>query len=90
MLCFENFQYNENVGLSNKFKKIINTTATTTVGWDSVINIVTCYGLDCLGIESKWGQDFLHLSRLALGPTQAPSKWVRDLFPECKTTGVWC
>jgi hypothetical protein len=29
-----------------------------------------------LGIESRWGRDFLHLSRPALGPTQPPVQWV--------------
>jgi hypothetical protein len=32
----------------------------------------TDYGLDSPGIKSRWGQDFLHTSRLALGPTQPP------------------
>jgi hypothetical protein len=31
---------------------------------------VTGYGLASPGIESQWGQDFPHLSRPALGPTQ--------------------
>ena len=38
------------------------------VGWYSVVGIVTCYGLDGPGIESRWGWDFLHPSRPALGP----------------------
>jgi len=33
------------------------------------------YGLDGKGIESRWGQDFLHLSRPALGPIQPPVQW---------------
>ena len=33
---------------------------------------MTGYGLDSPGIESRWRRDFLHLSRLALGPTQPP------------------
>ena len=46
------------------------------VGRDSVVGITTCYGLDSLGIEFWWRQDFVHLSRLALGPTQPPIQWV--------------
>jgi hypothetical protein len=38
-------------------------------GPGSSVGIVTDYRLDGLGFESQWGQDFPHLSRLALGPT---------------------
>ena len=41
-------------------------------GPGSVVGIATGYGLDGPGIESRWGRDFLHLSRPALGPTQPP------------------
>jgi hypothetical protein len=57
------------------------------VGWDSSVGIVTRYRLDGLGIESWCEQDFLHLSRLALGPTQPPIEWELGLFPGHKT--VW-
>jgi len=50
------------------------------------IYIVNCYRLDSLGIESHWGRDFLHLSRLALGPTQLPIQWVLGL-PGVKPLG---
>jgi len=39
------------------------------VGRDSAVGTATRYGLDGPGIESRWGRDFLHPSRLALGPT---------------------
>jgi hypothetical protein len=51
------------------------------VGRDSIVSIVTRYGLDGPGIESQWGQDFLHPSRPALGPTQPPIQCVPGLFP---------
>jgi hypothetical protein len=42
----------------------------------SSVSITTDYGLDAPWIESWWGQDFLHLSRLALGPALPPVQWV--------------
>jgi len=45
-------------------------------GLSSVVGIATGYGLDGPGIESRWGRDFLNLSRLAMGPAQPPVQWV--------------
>jgi len=42
----------------------------TLMGRDSSVSLTTGYGLDGPGIESRWGRDFLHPSRPALGPTQ--------------------
>jgi len=48
-------------------------------GPESVVGIATAYGLDGPGIESRWGRDFPHLSRLALTPTQPHVQWVPGL-----------
>jgi len=47
-------------------------------GRDSV-GIATRYELDGSGIESRWGQDFPHQCRPALGPNQPPIQWVLGL-----------
>ena len=49
----------------------------------SVVGIATCCRLDSPGIKPRWGQDFLHLSRPAVGPTQPPVQWV-----PCLSRGV--
>jgi hypothetical protein len=38
-------------------------------GPGSSVGIATGYGMDGPGIESRWGRDFPHLSRPALGPS---------------------
>jgi hypothetical protein len=57
------------------------------VGWDSVVGIATHYWLDSPSIESWWRRYFLHLSRLALGPSQPPVQWLPVLFPGAKLPG---
>ena len=59
------------------------------LGRDSSVGMATRYGLDGRGIQSRWGRDFPHLSRPALGPTQPPIQWVQGLFPGCKAAGAW-
>ena len=59
------------------------------LGRDSSVGIATRYGPDYPGIESRWGRDFPHPTRLALGSTHHPIKWVPGLFPRSKAVGAW-
>jgi hypothetical protein len=56
------------------------------VGRDSVVSVAPGYGLDGPGIESLWGLDIPHFSRL---PTQCLIEWVLGLFPRGKAAGTW-
>jgi hypothetical protein len=61
----------------NRFKKSLQNddfkipkVGVTISGPGSSVGIATGYSLGGPGIESRWGRDFPHLSRPALGPTQ--------------------
>ena len=57
-------------------------------GRDSSVSKATRYGLDGLEIESRWGRDFPHPSRPALGSPNLLHNgyWV---FPGGKAAGAW-
>ena len=59
------------------------------MGRNSSVGIATRYELKGPWIESRWGRDFPHLSRPALGPNRPPIQWVMGLFPEGKVAGAW-
>jgi hypothetical protein len=46
---------------------------------DCSVGIATRYSLDGPEIESRWGRDFPHTSRPALGHNQPPVQWVPGL-----------
>jgi hypothetical protein len=48
---------------------------------DSSVGIATRYGLDGLGIESRWGQDFTHKPKPAVGPPNLLYNRNRVSFP---------
>ena len=53
---------------------------------DSSVGIATGYGLDGPGIESRWGREFPHLSRPALGPTPDSYTMGNASFPGVKSS----
>jgi len=58
------------------------------LSWDSVVDIVTRYGLDGPEIGSRCGRDSPHALRPALGPTQPPVSKVQVFMPGVKQPGL--
>jgi hypothetical protein len=58
-------------------------------GRDSSVGIATHFGLDSLGIESRWRRNFLPSSEPALVPTLLPVQWVSGIFLGGKSAGSW-
>jgi hypothetical protein len=57
-------------------------------GPGSSVGIATGYGMGGQGIESRWGRDFPHLSRPALGSTQPSVQWVPGLSRGLNVAGA--
>ena len=55
---------------------------------DSLLNFKQLLPLVGPGIKSRWGRDFPHLSRPALGPTQPPLQWVPGLSQGQRVAGA--
>ena len=47
------------------------------------------YGMEGLGIKSRWRRNYSQPSRPALGRNQAPVKLVPGVFPVVKAVGAW-
>jgi hypothetical protein len=62
------------------FPHVCEATAATFLRHGYVINSPSTYYVG-LGIESRWGRDFPHLSTPILGSTQPPVQQVAGLFP---------
>jgi hypothetical protein len=62
------------------YTKICDEFTSHRAGRNVSVGIVPVYGLQGLGIESRWGRDYPRLSRPALGPAQPPVQWYR-VFP---------
>jgi hypothetical protein len=64
-------------------------TTTQTGGWDSVIGIAACYGLDGLGFKPQQGEIFVPIQS---GAEADPASCAMDtnFFSLGKASGVWC
>jgi hypothetical protein len=55
--------------------------------WGDAVSIANHCGLDCLGIQFQWKQDFLCPPRPTLRPTQPSLQWIPGLFWGLKWPG---
>ena len=66
------------------FKNVFTVTSAKRV---ALIFIWTRHCLDGPGIEYRWGRDFPHPSRPAVGPTQRSLQWVPGIYRRVKRPG---
>jgi hypothetical protein len=76
------------IRVRNLVKKKINKFHPITSHVGAAVGTATRYGLDGPEIESRWGRDFPHPFRPALGPTQLPIQWVTGLSRGYSSRGV--
>jgi hypothetical protein len=76
----------ENRNKGNKKEKKRNKCVTNKTKINKEV-IATRYGLEVPEIESRWGRDFPHPSRLALGPNQPPILMIGSLTWGVKRPG---
>jgi hypothetical protein len=74
--CFINFHGKQ---VNSNFLIMMGYILIFPLGPGGSVGIATDYGLDGPGIESRWGRDFPHLSRPALGLSQPSLQWVPGL-----------
>ena len=55
---------------------------------DSLVGIANRYGLDCPGVETRWGEIFA-LFRTGPGAIHSPVLWVPALFSVGKEVWAW-
>ena len=59
------------------------------VGWDSSVSIVTCYGLDGPGIESRWGTRFFACVQISPGAHPASCAMGTGSLSQGRAGGAW-
>jgi len=64
------------------------TSSDTIGGWNSSVGIANRYRPDGSRCESRWGRDYSHTSRQAMGPTQPPVQRVWGLSRGYSGRGV--
>jgi hypothetical protein len=82
-------QFYKMIGTNKLHFSIMYVTTAGVVGLDGSDRIATRYGLDGLGIISRWEGGFAHPSTPTLDPIQPPVMWLAGIFPGGKAACAW-